>query len=348
MDQLKQNLHFAVFGGGILLGIVLMAVGFFMRGGSAGGLESATAELANKKQVYSEGDLGAATAARTQFDAELAAAQNALKGEGTLLRRNLSNESDTRRFYSDEVLPFVTNMRSRWEKMSAPPRLPQRIQGWIWKRAGTQQQDFWQRLDTALAALNPGSDGPKLGEYRMRLRIIEEVTTTAEKLLATGRYPGQGIKLIDFKFDALAFSERAEAESPWEVLPFTFDVEASPEFSLALMTELLNRTEISMQGSDGSPGPGKRLGFPLELVTAQSEQFPRPLAVPFRITTDMRAAEGIDANVRPESDQGVRAAKQKAEDLEKKERLVLPMHFAFKMKALSHNAKWKVLAEQTN
>ncbi|MBX3458724.1 MAG: hypothetical protein KF696_02020 [Planctomycetes bacterium] len=347
MDQLKQNLHFVVFGGGILLGIILTGVGFVMRGGSAGGLEAKAKELSAKQAIFSQGDLTAAANARQGFDKELEAAQGALKTDGNVLRRNLSTESDTRRFYSDEVLPFVTNMRTRWEKMNAQTPLPERIKGWIWKRGPVQQQDYWQRLDTAMAGLNQGSDGPKLAEYRMRLRVIEEVTTTAEKLLATGRYPNQGIKLLDFKFDALAYSERTEAESPFEVLPFTFDIEASPELSLALMKELLVRTDISMQGSDGQPGAGKRLGFPLELVTAQSEQFPRPLAIRYRITNDMRAKEGIDAGMKADSDQGIRVLRQKAEEYERKDRLALPMHFAFKMKAMSFNSRWKVLQEQT-
>ncbi|MBK8206126.1 MAG: hypothetical protein IPK87_04925 [Planctomycetes bacterium] len=342
MDNLKKNLHFVVFGAGILLGIILLGVGFLMRSGQESTLSERVGQLKTKNPA-SQGDLDAATAARADFDADFKAAQASLRGDGTRLRTGIATSTDTRTFYTDEVIPFINDMRKRWAAMDKPVPLPKRIETWILKRGTSAAQDYWTVFDGEMARLNASTDGPKLVENRLKLRIMEEVTTTCELLHQSGKFGTQGSKVNSFKFEALAFSERSEPESPWEALPFVVDLECSPEFGLALMHELGCRTDLT----SGTVGGKTRHGFPMEVLVAQFEQIARPMSLRFTITNDMRAAEGIDSALRPETEQGARVMKQKAEEYEKKDRLVLPVHFAIKLRALSFNTKWKVVAEPT-
>jgi hypothetical protein len=340
MDNLKRNLHYVVFGGGILLGLILFGAGFVYRSGGEGALATSITNLDKRKNVATQGELGQAERERDEFDRANQSALATLGSTGQSLRNGLSEVVSVARF-SSETEPKVSELQSRFDAMNKPQGFPSKLKGWSWVSIGGTRNTYWTDFKADLT--NPD----KIPELQLQLRLLEEVCVTCELMLRSGRFPDQGANLRSLKVEPQRkWSNRDEVDSPWEMWEFTLDIECSPEFGYALMDELLSSSDLT----SGKSGAGKdtaneRRRFPIELDSMQSESLPRPPALLRYITPAERAAEGVGENLDPESDEGKAEAKRLAQEYERDVRPALPLRFGMKMRALNFNPKWQVVAQ---
>ncbi len=336
MDNLKKNLHFVVFGAGIVVGLLLLGLGYVVRGGEEGALEQKLKSLSAKQQVETRGDLSAAEKARAEFDAALSEALTLLEERGAALTRVLPGESsEPTAFLEQRSRPFIDDMRARFGAMDGKLPLPDRMQGWTLQRGGRAPDgDFWSRYFNTLQA----ATREQLPEIRYQLRIIEEVCATCELLLATENFRGQRVKLNEFKFEPPVVSD---ANTPWTEIPYLIDLECTPEFGHALQNELVSPSQLT---SGATAADKRRMLFPNRLDSMQFMAIPRPLVMRYSISPEQRAREGIPETLDTGSEQGRAMQQRKIEEFERDVRPVLPLQFAIKLRAQSWNSNWQVVS----
>jgi len=364
MDNLKKNIHFVVFGAGVLVGIILLVVGIVIRGGTESGIEDAKAKLATLKSVPTKGDLDVAEKRSKRFGASLEAAGKYLNGApGTAFATNYKSWNNGRQFYSDEALGKISQLKTRFADLEKPLVLPAIFQGWKFERPGSSTQDsFWISLEKEM--LDPSGD--KIREQQMRLRFLEELATTLEKLVETGADDGMGVKIIEVKFDA--FNPGSEADAPWQVLPMQLKLECSPGFAALLSEELVNPSQRTLAATEppkeGAPAR-QRLGFPIFLDLMQFEMLERPGEQNYIIANDekgsvlkvvndaLRAANETELPVPPKPEDldlnqadGRKFLEAASDYFNKKDRLVLPVRAGLKLRAATFNTKWRAVKDE--
>ncbi len=346
MDQVKKNLHFIVFGAGVLLGIILLVVGIMIKSGAQDRL-AAAGKLPDPKNQPTKKDLANAKDKRAAFDKEIKTVESALaSGAGVALKSNHTSHADGSSFYSAEADSMLKNLRTRFEAMEAESTLPAELGGR--KLAAPQSPPkFW---DETFRVMNSITDPKQIINFQIQLRIMQEVCFTCEQLRKQKAFEKTGVKLVEFKFEFRA-TEGLAADTPWEDYPFTVFLDTQPGFLAALADELSNPSEATM-GDKAKPGnaelakAGKgRWLFPVEIEVVQSELVDRPLLVNADITNAEKAKYGI-AETLKESDPNFEVKRRElSEKWSKDLKLTLPVHGAIKAKALSYNKSWAGVVE---
>ncbi|MCA8915274.1 MAG: hypothetical protein KDB90_07670 [Planctomycetes bacterium] len=357
MDNLKKNLHFVVFGAGVLLGIVFVAVGFMYRSGVEDSLTSAQQTLNPKAPIASQGTLDRAKARSDRFGQSLADAESALKAGGQSFASGYDKRDTGLEFYSEEANLGLKRLQERFEAMQKQSTMPDLISGWQFAKPGADRDTFWSGQQSEMA--NPPKE--KIREMQMRLRILGEIATTCEKLIAAGADGGYGVKLQSVKFDVYGPIGSNEADSPWMGMPFQVFADCLPSFATLLASELVNPTALTM--GKATDGGAERAGFPCLLEMLQAEMTARPAEIRLDISSDMKGDMARKMNEKgagiiippepkdldPNETEGRKLADAVKQNLNEDDRVVLPMSFALKMRAVAFNSNWKaVKVEEEN
>ncbi|MCB9894670.1 MAG: hypothetical protein H6839_09485 [Planctomycetes bacterium] len=358
MDNLKKNLHFVVFGAGVLLGIIFVVVGFMYRSGVEQSLTDAEQKLNPKGPVDSQGTLEDATDRFKRFGKSLTDAESALKGGGQSFTSGFDKRDSGLEFYSEEANMGLKRLQERFDAMVKIPPMPDLVAGWQFQRPGADRDTFWSGQQNEMA--NPPKE--RIREMQMRLRVLRELATTCERLIAAGADGGYGVKLQNVKFDAYAPIASNEADSPWMGLPCQIFLECLPSFATLLTSELANPTALTMgKAADGGDG---RIGFPVLLEMMQAEMTARPAAIRYDISNQDKAAVARKMNDKgagivlppdpkdldPNDGEGRKLVDAVDKNLNEDDRVVLPVAVALKVRAAAFNTNWKAVkaAEDSN
>lgn len=355
MENLKKNLHFVVFGAGVLLGVILLVAGITVRGGTESKLDGAQAKLKANTKVPTRGTLKQATERSNKFEGSLKDAESTLsKGAGVSFASNYKTYNAGRAFYTNEADGELRDLKARYQAMEKPLALPKLLVGWEYSTS-SKESDFWSPLEREMAS--PPTD--KIRDYQMALRIMGEVATTCERLLATGADGRFGVKLLNMKFDdAYGPSGSSVPDSPWLVKPFSVRLECSPAFAVALLSELVNPSERTL---DATAAGKKRAGFPMFVDLMQIEQMARPMVLRFDVSNDEKAAVAKAVNDTLPDGQKIAvpsdpkkmgpkdngAGQKMVEEIRKAltetDPVTLPVRVGIKLKAAAFNKDWRVV-----
>jgi hypothetical protein len=367
MENLKKNLHFVVFGAGVLLGIIFLGVGMYIRSGTEADLateQTNLSALAKPGAVPTKGNLDKAEELSGRFDASLTTAENLLTGSpGTLFTSNYSAWNDGRQFFSEEANAKLTQLKARFEAMKKPLMLPALLKGWDFAMTSARATP-WTQLDQDMS--NPAGD--KIREMQMRLRVLDEVATTIEKLLDTGAGDGFGVTLVSIKFPtSFGPISNSETDSPWLALAAEFELECSPGFAILLAEELANpsrRTFTPADARDPKKTGSERIGFPVLVDMLQTVMIGRQQEMRAHILNedkpDVLAAvnEAMKAGeprlpvppdpkaIDPEKPDGKDLIEATRKNLNDQDRLVLPVQVGLKMKAVAFNGNWRAVKKE--
>ncbi|MCA8918083.1 MAG: hypothetical protein KDB68_01405 [Planctomycetes bacterium] len=356
MDNLKKNLHFVVFGGGVLLGIILLFVGITVRGGKEESLSTAQANLAKYSSVKSKGTLERATKRASGFGGTLEEAENALsKGKSVAFNSDYTTHPSGGAFYSAEANAKLNELKARFAAMEKPQPMPKLLEHYSFVQTGNSGSSaFWTQLEKDMSS--PPNE--KIRHYQMRLRIMDEFATTCERLLETGAEGALGVALISMKFDEYSPSGNSPLDSPWMNMPFQVVMESAPSFAVLLSNELVNPTKRSL----GKTADGKeRIGFPIFLDMLQTEMKERPLLVRFDIGNDEKAEVAKKVNeelgagekinvpsdpkaLDPKEGEGKKLVEEATKILNESDVIELPVRVGMRLRAGSFNKDWKVVA----
>lgn len=356
MDNLKKNLHFVVFGSGVLLGIILLFVGITVRGGKEESLTTAKANLAKYNSVKTKGALERATERASSFGGTLEEADSALtKGKAVAFNSDYRTHSSGGAFYSAEANAKLNELRGRFAAIEKPQPMPKLLSDYAFVQSGNSGSGaFWTQLEKDMSS--PPAE--KILHYQMRLRIMHEFITTCERLLETGAEGQLGVALISMKFDEYAPSGNSPLDSPWMNMPFQVVMESAPSFAVLLSNELANPTKRSLGKTEGG---NERMGFPIFLDMLQTEMKERPLLVRFDVSNDEKKAVADKVNEKlgagekinvpsdpkaldPNEGEGKKLVEAATEILNETDVIELPVRVGMRLRAGSFNKDWKVVA----
>ncbi|MBZ0135890.1 MAG: hypothetical protein K8I27_05915 [Planctomycetes bacterium] len=349
MENLKKNLHFAVLGGGVLLGIILVVVGIIVRGGTEEQLETANSQLQGKTSVHTKGTLDDLEKRSGRFKTSLEQAEGALKA-ATRFDADYDSHTNGTAFYTNEANRKVRVLKERWDALTVEPKLPRLLSGWAFGRlSGYQSADtFWDRLQNDI-----GDPAPeRIPELQRQLRILDELVTTCERLKAAGLDGGRGVKLLDFKAENYASMTNNKLDSPWMVMQWDLKIECSPGFAILLFDELANPSALTMAEVENQPN---RRGFPMLPMNLQTEMVERPAELRFDVSNDDKAGvleklneAGASLPVPPDpksldpaKSDGRRLVEAIQDSLNKTDRVVLPVRAGLRMRAAGYNSAWR-------
>lgn len=354
MDNLSKNLHFVVLGGGILLGIIFVAVGIMVRGGTEQDLEDKQTELQPHVNVYTKGTLDDVEKRAARFDTSVQEAESAITG-ATGFDADYRDHSTGDAFYTNEANATLRTLRERWTKLAGEDKLPSLIAGWTIKRLGGNDgaDGFWDKLAGEVAS--PAPD--RIRELQRQLRTLDELVTTCEYLVADGLDQGMGVKLLDFKAETYQGMTTSKLDSPWNVLQWDLDIECAPGFAVILFDELANPTNLTMKPREGM---ATRRGFPMLPMILQTEMIERPGELKVDFSNDekaglletLRKAKVEIPNVSeprdldPESQDGKKVIEGAVELLEGNEQIVMPVRAGLRMQAAAYNKDWRATNAQ--
>lgn len=355
MDNLKKNLHFVVFGVGILLGVVFLLVGIMIRGGTEEELSTAQINLAKWTVVPTKGTLDQATERSNRFGDSLKDAETKLtSGPGVAFTSGFTTYGSGSEFYTSEARPSLQKLKDRFAAMAKPVPMPSLMEGWALVRSGSDKEQIWDRLEGEMTS--PAPD--KIREMQMRLRILQELAATCERLLASGAGETFGVKLLEVNFDSFGVTGGGEADSPWLSMPFTVKLECSPSFAVVLADELVNPTTRTMSGQ----GENARRGFPILLDMLQTEMTERPPEIRLDVGNEDKAEVARKLNEKgkgiivppdpteldPEIGEGKKLVEAATEDLNENDRIVLPVRAGLKLRAAAFNKNWRAVKKEEN
>jgi hypothetical protein len=335
MDGLKKNLHFVVFGAGVLLGVIFLFVGISMRGGTEEKLDQSLGSLGTLSPP-TEGDVNAAKKVRAKFDSSMKDAESTLKGRGKALTQGFDPSQAPDEFYTDDATGTLRDLDARFAAMRKDVSMPDPLTGRYRIEDREKDNTFWKDRDGEMATLRQ----EQVKEYWIRLRIMEEFATICERLLEAGAGDGMGVRLITFNFEALTTVGNQDELSPWVVMPWSVQLECSPGFSVLLLSELTSPSELTM-GGDENP----RRGFPNLLTNYQTQLKGRPDRAKFKIDNDYKKKLGFTEELDPESNQGKSVIGDVETTLEEELTLVQPVKVGMRMQAAMYNEEWRPMVE---
>ncbi|MCC6465636.1 MAG: hypothetical protein IT463_09885 [Planctomycetes bacterium] len=344
MDGLKKNLHFVVFGAGVMVGIVLLGVGHMVKSGKQDQLAAATAALPKTGAVFTQGDVDDLRKQRGGFDGSLSAAQDALgKTTGVALRSSMGTHRDGTAFWSsDEGNSALSRLQERFRALEKPVAIPPQAGE---RTLAAPDTKFWDETRNSMSTI---SDPKQILQWQLQIRLLQEVAFVCEQLTATEAFAGQGVRLASLRMD-MKSAENLPADQPWEEYGFTLVVEASPSFCVTLMDQLVNPTAATAgDAAKAKEGKGRWL-FPVQLEQMQIELMERPHTAMCNISTPEQKQEwGLDVNFDPTTEAGKRKVEELSKKLQDEVRLKLPVRCGLKMKALQFNANWLVVKPAEN
>lgn len=337
MDGVKKNLHFIVLGAGVLLGLVLMVVGIMIKSGRQQDLGKAAASLPKAASLPTKRDSDNIKRMRESFDKEIATAEESLRsGAGAQLRSGRTTFTDGASFFSQEGDVAVKALQARFVKLEKPATLPAEL-GDRTVPPPQNQPNYW---GSTLQQMNSIADPKKIPEFQTQIRIMSEVCFICEQLLKQPAFAGQGIKLVEFKWEFRGM-ENVSIDVPWEDFPFVVTLECQPGFATALAEELSNPSRNTL----GEPAKAKenlgRWGFPIEVDGMQLELMERPIIATANISNADKAKYGIPENAKDDDPVLMQKKKELEEKWFKDLQLQLPVRAAIRAKALSFNKNWR-------
>jgi hypothetical protein len=356
MENLKKNIHFAVFGGGVLLGIIFVAVGFVMRGGTEDQLTEAKAALQQQVGVPTKGTYDDMKSRADRFEGSLQNAEQVFKGGvAGLFDANYQTHNSGSAFYSNEGNAARQRLMKRWEALEKPQALPALLKGWKIERNASDSKQMWDRIEREIG--NPPPD--RIRDLQRQLRILEEVVTICERLVAEGADMGMGVKLIDFKADNYQPMTQNRVESPWMVMQWDMRLECAPGFAILLYEELVNPSARTMRKIENTPD---RLGFVNFPLLLQMEVVERPTELRLDISNAdkgelIRILNENGANLPvpddpskldPEKPEGKKVIEEAEKFLAEKQPLVYPVRAGLRLQAAGFNKDWRAIAEQAD
>lgn len=337
MEGLKKNIHFVVFGVGVLIGLILMVVGIMIKGGSQDQLVAAATAMPKPGTLPTKSDLDKAKAKRGDFDKQINGAEEALKtGAGAQLRASRTNYPDGPSFFSQEADASVKALQARFKKLEKEMPLPAEL-GDRTLPVPPNQANFWA---STLQAMNSIADPKAIPNFQVQIRIMQEVCYVCEQLAKQDAFKDDGIKLVEFKFEFRG-QESVSIDSPWEDFPFVVILECQPGFATALVEELANPSK----NTTGDPQKAKeslgRWGFPIEVDGMQMELMERPTVVNADIANADKGKYGIPDTTK-EDDPALIAKKKEIEEKWFKElQIKLPVRVGIGGRALAFNKNWR-------
>jgi hypothetical protein len=364
MDNLKKNMHFVVFGVGVLLGIIFLVVGIVIRGGTEDAIAEELTKLAGAQKVPTQGTFDKAKKNASRFGDSLTAAETVLTtGVGRKFESDFTTHPDGRTFYTNEANAKLSQLKTRFEAMEKPLKLPGLLEGWKMATSGAALDPLGP---LANEMTNPPTD--KIREMQMRLRLLDEIATTMEKLLETGAGEGLGVKLREVKFQGnFGPIATSEADSPWLAMALEFQVDCAPSFSVLLAEELVNPSQRTLKPTTpaeaGKPSY-QRIGFPILLEMVQTVMIGRQPEMKLDIRNEDKAGVLAALNnmmgpgeeklpvpqdpkaLDPEKPDGKRLVDEAVKAMNEKDRLVMPVTAGFKIRAASFNLNWRAVKEE--
>jgi hypothetical protein len=254
-------------------------------------------------------------------------------------------------------------LKARFDAMEKPLKLPGLLQGWRFTTSGAAVDPLAQ---LANEMTNPPTE--KIPEMQMRLRILDEVATTIEKLLESGAGDNLGVKLKEVKFPGpFAPIATSETESPWMAMTFEISLECAPSFAVLLAEELVNpsqRTLTPTTPTEAGKASYTRLGFPILPEMVQTVMLGRQAEMKLDIKNDDKPGVLAALNsmmgpgeeklptpqdpksLDPEKDDGRRVVEEASKSLNEKDPLVMPVLAGFRMRAASFNRNWRAVKEE--
>lgn len=348
MESLKKNLHFAIFGAGILVGLILVGAAWFMKAGKVAALDEAKAALAKNPEaaIPTKGDLDKARGIRAAYDNSLKGAEDALKtGNGAALKRDLRPFTSAQTFYSSEADRLLTDLERRFAALDKPIQYPPELGDRRLPPRGltgsTSAETYIQRKRKEI---NNNQDVARIVHFQVELRILQEICCTCEKLLTAEAFRDTGVRIEDVKFEQ-RIGEATGVEQPWEEFSFIIIMECDPAFPVALAEELSNPsklTEGSAAKADRDNGLARRL-FPVVVDDVQTAMRERPQWAGFNIPLSERANYGIPEKAKASDEQVKQIAANKEVELMKSVNVLLPVDASVRARALNYNSKWKAL-----
>lgn len=355
MENLKKNLHLVVFGSGVLVGIILLLAGMYIRGGKEDSLVAAQTGLPKPANVATKGTLDRATKRASEFSGTLNEATSALEnGRSVNFNSDYNTYSSGSEFFTKEANAKLRELKGRFKDMEQPQPMPKLLENYSYTSSGTAVDTFDQ-LEKDMAS--PPND--KIRDYQRRLRILDELATTCERLLAAKVGTAFGVKLISIKFDEFGPWNANLPDAPWMAMGFQVLMECAPDFAVLLASELTNPTELTM--SEDKKGHNRR-GFPIFLEMMQSEMKERLPEVRFDIGNPEKAEVAGKVNdmagkddpkitvpddpkqLDPATGEGKKLVDTVDGILNVKDQIALPVRVGFRLRAASFNKNWKVVA----
>ncbi|MCA8910992.1 MAG: hypothetical protein KDB82_04770 [Planctomycetes bacterium] len=364
MDNLKKNLHFVVFGAGALIGIILLVAGIVVRGGKEDSLAAAQTGLAKYEKpggVKSSGTLERDTKLAKQFGGTLEAAESALlSGRGVNFVSDFTSHNSGGEFWTNEAGAKLSELRARFANLEKPLKMPELLSEYSFTKSGGSGATFWDQLEKEMAS--PSKE--KIRDYQMRLRVLDELATTCERLMESGADGRFGVTLLNVKFEDFAPPENTLAEAPWIVMPVGILMECAPDFAVLLASELANPTERSLgptKKKEETDKPHQRRAFPIFVDMMQAEMKERLPEVRYDVSNEEKAdlAKKVNEMVKPEdrinvpddpkkldpeNGEGKKLVEKAGEILNEKDVIALPARVGIQFKAAAFNKDWKVVA----
>lgn len=358
MDNLKKNIHFVVLGGGVLLGIILVVVGIMMRGGTEQELADMQTQLAPHANVYTKGTLDSVDNRSSGFESAVEEAGKAITGAKSF-ESEFRQHSSGQAFYTNEANAALRNLRERWSKLEGKDSMPGMASDWTIKRqSGLENADaFWDRLSGEIAS--PPVE--RVRDLQRQFRLLEEIVTTCEHLLAAGHGDGMGVKLLNFRAENFQPLTSNQVDSPWNVMQWDLVIECSPGFAALLFEELANPSPLTLAQKENM---AKRRGFPNLPMILQTEMVERPAALKIDVSNDQKAGllEALRAagkqvpnvsqpsKLDPASNEGKQVSGAAVELLEGPQQILMPVRAGLRMRAASFNDTWRATAtpEESN
>lgn len=342
---MKGNLHFIVFGICAVTGIVLAFFGASSKSSTTDSFKQQSAALVKYGNTPTKGDIAQAKKKRAEFDKSIKAAKDTLKKIGGGLTRDLPTPTKASSYYTNEGRKIIQTLKMRASALEGEFKKPKWVIG-NGLRVQEVKNPFDQLGDEALAM----SSDELVRPFQIRLRIIGELLTIAEALLAREEYKdGSGFKITKLDFE-VEIEKKKGNEFPFEYFPFRVEFDADQSLATAIMDEFINPSMItkeSVMKVDDKDVTNQRYGFPVELLSYATMQARRPESVMLKIDREVALSMGLDKKIVKDGtgwkNQMIKLAAHK--DL-KKIRLSLPMRCELKMAALQLNYNWTPIKEE--
>ncbi len=348
---MKDSLHFILLGVLGFLGIVMMSIGVVSKTGAETSLAGAAGQVegALKSNPPTAGDVKYMQSSQEKFNADVGGLENAyLNVEGRKLMTFAKTYATGDDFYTGLASQKLSSLKQRFARMKTQVAVPAQLVG----QAKPPQEDdesenFWTSIQTEMS--NKSMPPADIEKAQAKLKVIEEICYTCEKLLASAEFKGSPFSFRGFEFGAFNQEATAEAKDPWLKHEFVFKFDGDPSFGEALMDALLNPTEATV-----GTGDGKREGLPFELVALLGYQFARPHTAHYKIPNGDRKEWGIGEDWSEEWDEAKgpnpmddppksmsNKRNEVAQGMEKKIIHSQPLRFDFKLFALRAHPLWK-------
>lgn len=348
---MKDSLHFILLGVLGLLGIVMAGVGIVSKTGAEGTLnaEAAKVEGAFKGNPPTAGDVKFMQSSQEKFNADVGGFENAyLNVEGRKLMTFAKSYATADDFNTGLASQKLMSLRARFTRLKTPVAVPAQLAG----QAKPPQEDdesenFWTSIQTEMA--NKSMQPADIEKAQARLKVMEEICFTCERLLASQEFKGSMFSFRGFEFGAFNQEATAESKDPWLKHEFVFKFDADPSLAEALMEALLNPTEATL-----GTGENKREGLPFELVTLLGSQYARPHTANYKLPNSERKEWNIGEDWSEEWDEAKgpnpmddppnstsNKRNEVAQGMEKKITHSQPLRFELKLFALRAHTLWK-------